>query len=74
MMYFVSEGVRTERVRSLSQFAVGKVNSEIAKNVTSVICRSDVMFEPFRLKDHIHISVHVCLNEKWLKAAFDYWK
>ena len=39
------------RVRGLSQFAEGKVYSEIVKNVTSVIDRSDVMFEQFKIKD-----------------------
>ena len=49
-MCFVSEGVRTERVRRLSECAEGKFNSEIVKNVTSVICRSDVIFEHFKIK------------------------
>ena len=71
-MYFVSKEFRTEHVGSLSEYAEGKYNSEIAKNVISVIGQSDVMFEHFRLKDHVHNSVHVCLYEKWLKGASDY--
>ena len=69
--YFVSDGIRTEYVRSLSQFAEGKVNSEIVDYVTSVIDRSDVMFEHFKLNDHVHNSVHVCLYGKWLKGGYD---
>ena len=71
-MYFVCKGVRTERVGSLSQLAEGKVKSEIRKNITSVIGRSGVMFEHLRIKDHVHNPAHVCLYEKWLKAASDY--
>jgi uncharacterized protein YicC (UPF0701 family) len=59
-------------VRRLSEFGEGNVNSEIAKNVTCVIGRSDVIFEYLRLKDHVHNSVHVCVSEKWLKTEFDY--
>ena len=66
-MYFVCKGVRTEHVRSLSQFAEGKVKSEIGKNVTSVIGRSDVMFEHLRLKDHVHNPAHVCLYKSGSK-------
>ena len=49
-MYFDSEGVRTEHVRGLSEFAEGNVKSEIVKNVTCVICKADVMFEHFKIK------------------------
>ena len=59
-------------MRSLSKFAEGKVNSEIVNNATSVIDRSNVMFQHFRLNDHAHSSAHVCLYEKWLKGVFDY--
>jgi len=58
-------------VTRLSEFAERKCNSEIVKNVTSVICKSDVMFEYFRLTDAVHNSVRVCVSEKWLKAASD---
>jgi hypothetical protein len=61
-------------VQRLSKSAEGKDNSETVKDVTSVICRSNFMFEPFRLKDHINSSVHACLSEKWLKAASEYQK
>ena len=61
--HFFSEGVRTAHVRRLSPFAEGKVNSEIVNNVTSVICRSDVMIERLRLKDHLENPVHVRLSE-----------
>jgi len=54
-------------VRRLSEFVEGKVNSEIVNNVTSLIDRSGVMFEHFKLNDHAHNSVHVCLYEEWLK-------
>jgi len=71
-MYFVSEELRIQLGQRLSNFAEGKDKSEIVKNVTSVICKSDVMFEYFRLKDAVHNSVCVCLSEKWLKGASDY--
>ena len=62
-MYFVRKGVCTEYVTYLSQFAEGKVNSEIAKNVISVICKSDGMFEYLRLKDHVTTqSVYVFMK------------
>jgi hypothetical protein len=44
------QGVRTERVRRLSEFDGGKVKSETVKNVNSVIGRSGVMFEHFKIK------------------------
>ena len=59
-------------MRRLSEFGEENVNSEIAKNVTCVIDRSDLMFEPFILKDHVQNSVQLCLSEEWLKAMFDY--
>jgi uncharacterized protein YicC (UPF0701 family) len=71
-MYFLSEELRIQLGQRLSNFAEGKDNSEIVKNVTSVICKSDVMFEYYRLKDHLQNSVRVYLSEKWLKGASDY--
>jgi uncharacterized protein YicC (UPF0701 family) len=71
-MYFVSEELRILLMQRLSKFTEGKGNSKIVKNVTSVICRSDLKFEHLRLKDHVCNSVHVRLYEKWLKTAFDY--
>jgi len=59
-------------VRRLSEFGEGNVNSDIAKNVTSVTDRSDLMFEHFILKDHVQNSVQLYLSEEWLKATFDY--
>ena len=37
-------------MRRLSELGEGNVNSEIAKNVTCVIGRADVMFEHFKVK------------------------
>jgi hypothetical protein len=62
-LYIVSEEVRTKLVRRLSEFVEGKFKSEIVKNVTSVMFKSDVMFEYFRLKDAVHNSVRVYLSE-----------
>ena len=61
-------------MRRLLEFVEGKVNSDIVNNVTSVIDRSDVMFEHFKLKDHVHNSVLVRLCGKWLKGESDYQK